>query len=200
MARRTEHRELAAESLRRFRTEITTNRDALVSRKDYHATLKKELTTLFACGGAKTSARMAGLSHTTMGVGPVFFEQAAWDVAVATQALRVLDASLAFRLSRVYTVQAGSRRGSGAAIVPVHDFRPIVDTGFRRRISLDSELYGRCVLLRSRAAQGVQTRSSQRSIEHLANNLRRSTLDSVRGASTAPVSPGGIHAWLTRVR
>ena len=73
---RTEHRELAAESLRRFRTEITTNRDALVSRKDYHATLKKELTTL-----------------------------AAWGLALATQALAYIDADLAFRLSRVYTAQ-----------------------------------------------------------------------------------------------
>ena len=41
----------------------------------------------------------------TMGVGPVFFEQAAWDVALATQALAYIDAGLAFRLSRVYTVQ-----------------------------------------------------------------------------------------------
>ena len=96
---RTEHRELAAESLRRFRTEITTNRDALVSRNDYHANAQE---------GADN-----------------------------------------------YTAQqeyAGLQR----AIVAVHVLRPIVDAGFRRGISLDSELQGRCVLLRSRAAQGVR--------------------------------------------
>jgi hypothetical protein len=102
---RTAHRELAAESLRRFRIEITTNRDALVSRKDYHATLKKELTTLFASDAPRTSARMEETVHMTMGVSPVFFEQAAWDLALATQALAYIDADLAFRLSRVYTTQ-----------------------------------------------------------------------------------------------
>jgi len=45
---RTEHRELAEEALRRFRTEIVLNRDAVASRKDYHATLMQELTTYFA--------------------------------------------------------------------------------------------------------------------------------------------------------
>jgi hypothetical protein len=102
---RTEHRELAAESLRRFRTEITMNRDALVSQKDYHATLKRELTTLFASDAPRATARNGETVNMTMGVGPVFFEQAAWDLALATQALAYIDADLAFRLSRVYTVQ-----------------------------------------------------------------------------------------------
>jgi len=102
---RAEHRELAEESLRRFRTEITTNRTALVSRKDYHATLKQELTTLFTSDAPRTSARIAETVHMTMGVGPVFFEQAAWDLALATQALAYIDADLAFKLSRAYTVQ-----------------------------------------------------------------------------------------------
>ncbi len=102
---RTEHRELAAESLRRFRTEITTNRDALVSRKDYHATLKKELTTYFDSDAPKTPARFGETVHMTAGISPVFFEQAAWDLAIATQALAYIDADLAFGLSRVYTIQ-----------------------------------------------------------------------------------------------
>jgi hypothetical protein len=102
---RSEHRELAEESLRRFRTEITTNRAALMSQKDYHATLKQELATLFASDAPMTQARMSETVNMTMGVGPIFFEQAAWDVALATQALAYIDADLAFRLSRVYTVQ-----------------------------------------------------------------------------------------------
>ena len=101
---RTEHRELAEEALRRFRAEIVLNRDAVGSRKDYHATLKQELTTYFAVAAPKTSARQETV-HMTMGVGPVFFEQAAWDLAMATQALVYVDADLAFRLSRAYTLQ-----------------------------------------------------------------------------------------------
>ena len=102
---RSEHRELAEESLRRFRVEIMTNRDAVVSRKDYHATLKQELTRYFAADTPRTSATRQQTVHMTMGVGPVFFEQAAWDLAIATQALVYVDADLAFRLSRAYTLQ-----------------------------------------------------------------------------------------------
>ena len=101
----SEHRELAKESLRRFRNEIVTNRDAIVSRRDYHATLKQELTTYFASDAPKTSARFAETVHMTMGIGPVFFEQAAWDLALATEALAYIDADLAFALSRAYTLQ-----------------------------------------------------------------------------------------------
>lgn len=102
---RTEHRELAEESLRRFRTEIVTNRNAIASRKDYHATLKQELTTYFTSDAPKTSARFAETVHMSMGIGPVFFEQAAWDLALATEALAYIDADLAFALSRAYTLQ-----------------------------------------------------------------------------------------------
>jgi len=76
-----------------------------VSRKDYHATLKQELTTYFAVDTPRTSATRQQTVHMTMGVGPVFFEQAAWDLAIATQALVYVDADLAFRLSRAYTLQ-----------------------------------------------------------------------------------------------
>ena len=102
---RSEHRELAEESLRRFRTEITTNRDALASRKDYHATLKQELTTYFDSDAPRTPERFGQTVHMTSGISPVFFEQAAWDLAIATQALAYIDADLAFALSRLYTTQ-----------------------------------------------------------------------------------------------
>lgn len=102
---RSEHRELAEESLRRFRTEIITNRTALLSRKDYHATLKQELTTYFGSDAPMTAERFGQTVHMTSGISPVFFEQAAWDLALATQALAHIDADLAFALSRVYTTQ-----------------------------------------------------------------------------------------------
>jgi hypothetical protein len=102
---RSEHRELAEASLRRFRTEITTNRNVLASRKDYHATLKQELATYFDSDEPRTPARFGQTVHMTSGISPVFFEQAAWDLAIATQALAYIDADLAFALSRVYTTQ-----------------------------------------------------------------------------------------------
>jgi len=102
---RSEHRELAAESLRRFRTEIVANRKAVAERVDYHSTLKKELTTYFGSDVPRTGETRQQTVHMTMGVGPVFFEQAAWDLALATQALAYVDADLAFRLSRAYTLQ-----------------------------------------------------------------------------------------------
>jgi len=101
---RSEQRELAEESLRRFRTEITTNRNAVAGRKDYHATLKQELSTFFNAG-PRTNERFSQTVHMTSGIGPVFFEQAAWDLALATQALAYIDADLAFSLSRAYTLQ-----------------------------------------------------------------------------------------------
>ena len=102
---RSEHRELAEESLRRFRTEITTNRAALASRTDYHATLKQELATYFDSDAPRTPERFGQTVHMTSGISPVFFEQAAWDLAIATQALAYIDADLAFALSRLYTTQ-----------------------------------------------------------------------------------------------
>ena len=41
------------------------------------------------------------------GIGPVFFEHTAWDLALATQSLAYVDPDLAFALSRAYTVQQG---------------------------------------------------------------------------------------------
>lgn len=102
---RSEHRELAEEALRRFRTEIVTNRKAVAERTDYHSTLKKELTAYFGSDVPRTGERREQTVHMTMGVGPVFFEQAAWDLAMTTQALVYVDADLAFRLSRAYTLQ-----------------------------------------------------------------------------------------------
>ena len=97
---RTEQRELAREALRRFRTEIMVNRSAVAANVDYHAQLEQQIREFFKTEGS-TSVSM------TRGLGPVFFEHAAWDLAIATQALAYIDMELAFEISRVYTIQQG---------------------------------------------------------------------------------------------
>ena len=102
---RSEHRELAEQSLRRFRVEVVSNRKALLARKDYHAELKAGLTAVFSSKEPRTADLFARHVHMTSGVGPVFFERAAWDLALATQALAYIDADLAFLISQTYTTQ-----------------------------------------------------------------------------------------------
>ena len=97
---RTAQRELANDALRRFRTEIRTNRSAVAANADYHARLEKEIRVYFDTKGE------AGIGMSR-GLAPVFFEQAAWDLAIATQALAYMDADLSFAISRVYTIQQG---------------------------------------------------------------------------------------------
>ncbi|HZM97644.1 MAG TPA: hypothetical protein VFB92_29690 [Vicinamibacterales bacterium] len=99
---RSEQRELAETSLRRFRTEIMNNRKAVAAVTDYHAKLKRDLDAYFKLEPRTPNMLKIGM---TMGVAPVFFEQAAWDLALATQSLAHIDSELAFALSRVYTLQ-----------------------------------------------------------------------------------------------
>jgi hypothetical protein len=101
---RAEQRGLAETSLRRFRTEIANNRKAVAAVSDYHASLKRDLDAYFKLESRTPDKLKIGM---TMGLGPVFFEQAAWDLALATQSLAHIDSDLAFALSRVYTVQQG---------------------------------------------------------------------------------------------
>jgi hypothetical protein len=99
---RAEQRELARTSLRRFRTEIANNQKAVAGVKDYHARLKDDVNAYFKLEN-RTPAMLK--VRMTTGLGPVFFEQAAWDLALATGALTHVDSELAFALSRVYTLQ-----------------------------------------------------------------------------------------------
>jgi hypothetical protein len=94
-------RDLAAESLRRFRAEIVTNRKAVAAVKDYHAELLKAITAyLDADPKTRTleSVRIRGLQ-------PAFFEHTAWDLAISTEALAHIDPDVAFQLSRIYGLQ-----------------------------------------------------------------------------------------------
>jgi uncharacterized protein YjeT (DUF2065 family) len=101
---RAGHRELAEASLRRFRTEIVTNRKAVAAVIDYHVTTRAKLEAYLASDRPKNPQTFDVPFH---GLGPVFFEQTAWDLALATQSLAYIDPDLAFALSRAYTVQRG---------------------------------------------------------------------------------------------
>jgi len=100
---RAQHRELAAESLRRFREEIAMNRTAVSAVKDYHATMKKTLDAFVSAdlkGREKMDVQLRGLQ-------PATFERSAWDLALVTQSLAYIDPQLVFSLSRIYTLQQG---------------------------------------------------------------------------------------------
>ena len=94
-------RRLAMDSLRRFRTEIVANQKSVASVKDYHVTLYKSLQAYLGAD-PKTRARETVRIN---GLQPAFFEQTAWDLALATQSLSHIESDLAFRLSRAYGLQ-----------------------------------------------------------------------------------------------
>ena len=100
---RAHHRELAEQSLRRFRNEIVVNRKAVAAVKDYHDTTKKSLDAFFAADAETRSTN----DVTVRGIQPASFERTAWDLALMTQSLTYVDPSLAFALSRIYTTQQG---------------------------------------------------------------------------------------------
>jgi len=95
------HREMAEESLRRFRTEILANRKAVLAVKDYHVTTLNAVQKYFA---ADDKAR-AALHVNVHGIQPAFMDHTAWDLALATQALVYLDPQLSFSLTRIYATQ-----------------------------------------------------------------------------------------------
>ena len=96
------HRELAEASLRRFRSEILTNRKAVAAVKDYHITTKKSIDTYLAADPQSRQSRDVSVK----GLQPVYFEHSAWDLTLATQSLVYIDSQLAFAISRIYTTQA----------------------------------------------------------------------------------------------
>src|SRR4030095_10625475 len=78
---RSHHRELANESLRRFQTEVRTNRAQIASLKDYHAEMKKKIDAYLALDASKRATFDVALR----GIQPASFEHTAWDLAIATQ-------------------------------------------------------------------------------------------------------------------
>jgi hypothetical protein len=129
-----QHQELAESSLQRFRSEIAANRKALAAVTDYHTTTRQKLEAFFETKGPKTAATF---DVPFQGLGPVFFEQTAWDLALATQSLAYVEPDLAFALSRAYTVQ----RGYAAQQLAI-----IQSTLYGRSSNQDFEGYWRSVL------------------------------------------------------
>jgi hypothetical protein len=95
------NRELAADSLHRFRAEIVANQKAVAAVKDYHVGLLEALRAYLA---ADPKTRQTN-SVQIRGLQPVFFEQTAWDLALATQSLAHIDPQIAYGLSRIYGLQ-----------------------------------------------------------------------------------------------
>jgi hypothetical protein len=96
-----QHRELARESLRRFRSEIATNRTAVGNVKDYHVEMRQRIGNFLKANATERKS----LNVRMRGIQPVTFEHTAWDLAIATQSLNYIDRGLAFDLSRVYSAQ-----------------------------------------------------------------------------------------------
>jgi len=94
-----ENQRLAADTLRRFHTEIRTNREMILENMDYHAKTHAELEAYLAAPeGERGSVPFDGIRVPR-------FESNAWDLALATGSLAYLDAELAFSLSRTYALQ-----------------------------------------------------------------------------------------------
>jgi hypothetical protein len=82
--RETRHqRELAQQSLQRFKTEIEANSASVTRVKDYHAKLFEQL----SAAAKMTPAERDVLHIKFNGVQSAVFTHAAWDLALATQAL-----------------------------------------------------------------------------------------------------------------
>jgi hypothetical protein len=116
-------RELAQSSLRGFRTEIVANRKAVAAVREYHVRVLADLRAYLAAEPAKR--KLANVQ--IRGIQPVFFDQTAWDLAIATQALAHIDQALALNLSRIYGLQrsyADETRGMMQAVF----LRPFVET------------------------------------------------------------------------
>ena len=135
------HRELAEASLRRFRSEILTNRKAVAAVIDYHVATKKSVETYLAADPKRRQTVEVHLS----GLQPVFFDHTAWDLALATQSLGYIDAQLAFALARIYVVQQ-EYAGLTSGIMQAMYLRPPTENleAFFRAVEV---YYGDVVLL-----------------------------------------------------
>ena len=97
----------------------------------------------------------------------LFFEQAAWDLAIATQELVYVDADLAFKRSRAYTLQreyVQLQRTIVQSTISGQSWTQDIESVLRSILNyLGDVSYFDPVMLRP------TTRCSSKSIEHLAN-------------------------------
>jgi hypothetical protein len=112
-----QHRDQAHAALQRFRSEIESNKAAVQAVAGYHAQLHKQIKAyLNPETRANSSVRMESIR-------PVPFEHTAWDLAIATQSLADIDATLAFELARIYGAQQ-AYAGFTAGMVQAMYLRP----------------------------------------------------------------------------
>jgi len=104
-----EHRAQAKAALRNFAAEMEANRQATQRNRAYHETFAHELREFLASKEPANEDRLNKSVHFE-GMRPVIFEHAAWDLALATQALSYLDPDLAFDISKVYTGQSAFQK------------------------------------------------------------------------------------------
>jgi hypothetical protein len=94
-----QHRDQAHAALQRFKSEIESNKAAVQSVTGYHVQLHNQIKAyLNPDTRASSPVRMEGIR-------PVPFEHTAWDLAIATQSLADIDATLVFELARIYGQQ-----------------------------------------------------------------------------------------------
>jgi hypothetical protein len=96
-----QRRDAAQDALRRFRAEISYNRDEVTKKLEYHKVLADELRP-YVRADPKSRGSVNGPSQ---GLQPPFFETTAWDLSIGTQALANFEPDLAFALSRIYRFQ-----------------------------------------------------------------------------------------------
>jgi hypothetical protein len=96
-----EHRQLAHDTLRRFRAEFYANRAAVSAVRSQHESSFERIRAYFA---AEPDVR-ATMPYPQSSTNPAFLEYTAWDVAIASQALAYVDQDLAQDVAHVYAVQ-----------------------------------------------------------------------------------------------
>ena len=130
---RADRNERAAETLRRIRAEMAANRDEVQRVVDYHLKAGQKIKDFFAAPAAKRSE----MSIRLEGIQLVQFDQTAWQLALATEALVDIDPELSFALARIYGVQA-RYQGLSEGITNAMYLRPPGEdtTAFLRSLSL----------------------------------------------------------------
>jgi hypothetical protein len=94
-------RDLAKDSLRRFRAEIVENRKAVTDVVGYHTAVQKEIQAVVDKGLEHPS----GEGIHFHGIQPARFDRSAWELAIATQSLAYVDSDLALSLANIYNLQ-----------------------------------------------------------------------------------------------
>jgi len=127
-----QHRELAAQTLRRFQTEILANRKAVAAVRDYHAAKRTELHAYFDAD----AKRRQSISLHFEGIQVAFVEHTAWDLALASSALAYIDSDLAFAISHIYITQENLTELTRGVVQSMYINPPTANTTFLGAVSV----------------------------------------------------------------